>query len=132
MYAIDKMNASPVLGGNITQTLFKQNESLIIPSDSVSDAYQNLTALSGINSMPQESNNMKNIMPAFLSQAHLSTWYQDNPWDILTFSKKYGVPTMGGEINPSQPPGYKPGNVLVGKVEKFGNVYSPVNIHWRV
>lgn len=132
------MNANPVLGGNISQTLFKQNEQLIVPSDSVSVAFQNLTALSGINSMPQEIGNMKTQMPAYLSQAHLSTWYQDNPWETLMYSKKYGVSPMGGNIDLGQPPGYKPGNILKqGAVpnktqimrENFENI--PIKIHWQ-
>jgi hypothetical protein len=106
------MNASPITGANITQTLFKQNEKLVVPSDSVSMAYQNLSSLSGLNSMPQELNTMQSQMPAFLSQAHLSTWYQDNPWETLTYTKKFDVPPMGGNIDPTQPPGHKPGNIL--------------------
>jgi hypothetical protein len=106
------MNANPVIGANISQTLFKQNEHLVVPSDSVSVGYQNLSSLSGINSMPQELNNMQNQMPAFLSQAHLSTWYQDNPWETLTYTKNYGVPPMGGNLDLEQPPGHKPGNTL--------------------
>ncbi len=107
------MDAYPVIAGNITQTLFKQNEKLIVPSNSVSAAYQNLSSLSGINSMPQEINNMQSQMPAFISQAHLSTWYQDNPYSTLTYSAKYGVPVLGGNIDPTQPPGHKPGNTYL-------------------
>jgi len=106
------MNSMPIPGTNISQMIFEQNQKLIMPSDSVSDAYQNLSALSGLNSMPQETNDMHRQMPAFLAQAHLSTYYQDNPWNILTASTKYGSPVLGGNLIPDQPPGYKPGNVL--------------------
>jgi hypothetical protein len=106
------MQAYPVTGANISQTLFKQNERMVVPSDSVSVAYQNLSSLSGINSLPQELNNMQNQMPAYLQQAHLSTWYQDNPWETLMYSKNYGVPPMGGNLEVDQPPGHKPGNTL--------------------
>jgi len=106
------IQVQPLIGENVSQTLFKQNEKLIMPSDSVSAAFQNLTSLAGINSMPVEINNMQTQMPAFLSQAHLSTWYQDNPWETLTYSTKYGLSPMGGNIDPNQPPGYKPGNIL--------------------
>jgi hypothetical protein len=58
----------------------------------------------------------------------MSTYYQDNPWDILTYSKKYdgGIPVMGGEINPNQKPGYRPGNTYSAfsqtkGIERFGN-----------
>jgi hypothetical protein len=145
------MQAYPVTAGNISQTLFKQNEKLIVPSDSVSVSFQNLASLSGINSMPQEINNMKTQMPAYLSQAHLSTYYQDNPWQTLMYSTKYGVPVPGGNIDPTQPPGYKPGNILRSSTqdalptyqsivvgmnktqimkENFENT-SSVKIHWQ-
>jgi hypothetical protein len=116
------------IGSNISQVLFNQNEKTIIPSDSVSAAYQNLSALSGINSMPQEINDMDKQMPAFLQQAHLSTYYQDNPWDILKASNKYGVPTMGGELIPDQPPGYKPGNTLKNTMTKSKSQSNPQNM----
>ena len=106
------MQAYPVQGANIAQMMFYQNEKSVVPSHSISAAYQNLSALSGINSLPQENNDMKTLMPAYLQQAHLSTYYQDNPWAILTASNKYGTPTMGGELDPNLPPGYKPGNTL--------------------
>jgi hypothetical protein len=146
------MNAIPVLGGNITQTLFKQNEQLIVPSDSVSIAFQNLSSLSGINSMPQEINNMESQMPAYLSQAHLSTYYQDNPWETLMYGKKYVVSPMGGNLDLQQPQGYKPGNILrQGVVPNYPKPYKsittemdkthimkenfentrPIKIHWQ-
>lgn len=109
---ITKMQTYPVIAGNISQTLFKQDERLVVPSDSVSVAFQNLSSLSGINSMPQETNNMQSQMPAYLKQAHLSTWYQDNPWETLMYSKNYGVPPMGGSLELDQPPGHRPGNTL--------------------
>jgi hypothetical protein len=146
-------NVQPVLGANITQTLFKQNESLVVPSDSVSVAFQNLSALSGINAMPQEINNSQTQMPAYLQQAHLSTWYQDNPWETLTFSKKFGLPPMGGNVDLGQPPGYKPGNILTSSDytrpsnnypsivngmknsqimrENFGNANDNFKINWQ-
>ena len=114
------MNAYPLVGQNISQTLFKQNEHLVVPSDSVSVAFQSLSALSGINSIPQELNTMQSQMPVFISQAHLSTWYQDNPFDTLTYSKPYGVPPMGGNIDPTQPPGHKPGNTYSNYLKHSG------------
>lgn len=145
------MNAIPLQNLNITQTLFRQNEKMIIPSDSVSVAYQNLASLSGINSMPEEINNMHNQMPVFLSQAHLSTWYQDNPFSTLLYSKKFGLPPMGGNIELDQPPGHKPGNTfksynspadnypsIVENIkntkimrENFGNGENQIKIHWQ-
>ena len=108
------MNNYPLKGENLSQRLFKQGEKLDVPkpNNMFSDAYKNLSTLSDLNSDPQPSNNMKDQMPAFLSQARMSTFYQDNPWSTLTSSKKYGVDTMGGEVIPDQPPGYRPGNIL--------------------
>ena len=72
--------------------------------------------------MPQELNNMQSQMPAFISQAHLSTWYQDNPFSTLTYSKPYGVPPMGGNIDSTLPPGYKPGNTYSNYLKHSGQV----------
>jgi hypothetical protein len=119
------MNAYPVVGNNLTQTMFKQDEKLVVPSDSVSSAYQNLTALSGVNSMPQEIDNMHSQMPAFLNQAHLSTYYQDNPFGTLSYSTKYGVPVPGGNIDPTQPPGHKPGNTYSNYLKYSGQPNYP-------
>jgi len=106
------MQALPLPNANVSQMLFNKNMSAVVPNDSVSAAFQNLSALSGVNSMPQLINDMKEQMPAFLQQARLSTYYQDNPWPILTASNKNGVPTMGGDLIPDQPPGHRPGNLL--------------------
>jgi hypothetical protein len=150
------MNITPITGANITQTLFKQNEKLVVPSDSVSLAFQNLSTLSGINSMPEEINNMYSQMPAFINQAHLSTWYQDNPFGTLSYSKKYGLPPMGGNLELNQPSGHKPGNTYSnylkqsgksnaqnlpstmqnmkqsGLIEEFANIsFNPIKIHWQ-
>lgn len=114
------MNTRPVIGANISQTLFKQNES-VVPGDSVSSVFQNLTLLSDINSVSQNSENMQSLMPAYLQQAHLSTWFQDNPWETLTYTRKYGVPPMGGNLDTKLPPGYKSGNTL-------SNAYSSNNL----
>jgi hypothetical protein len=108
------MNLStyPVIGGNISQTLFNKNERLVVPNDTFSNAYQNLSSVSGINALPQNNNTISSQMPAYINQAHISTWYQDNPWEVLTYSSKFGLPTMGGELDANLPPGYRPGNTL--------------------
>jgi hypothetical protein len=108
----DKNLSQPLIGANLTQRMFKQNEKLNVPkpNNMFSDAYKNLSSLSDLNSYPELANNMKDQMPAFLSQAKMSTFYQDNPWETLTSSKKYGVETLGGEIDPNQSPGHRPGN----------------------
>lgn len=80
------MSHESVKGGNLTQTLFKLNE--------------------------LEYKDNEKQMSSFISQSRMSTYYQDNPWGILTSSEKYGLPTLGGKINPNNPPGYKPGNII--------------------
>ena len=45
------------------------------------------------------------------------------------YGNKYGgVPTMGGNINPDQPPGYRPGNTLraVSQFKQDSNMPSVV------
>lgn len=69
------------------------------------------TAINGYN-VNQNTNEIEEQMPIYLKQAHISTYYQDNPWDILTFSHKFGLPTMGGALDGNQPPGYRPGYLL--------------------
>ena len=105
----------PVIGANLSQQLLKQNEQLLVPSHAVSQAFQDLSTISGANSAPQILSDTKQLMPAFLEQSQLSTYYQDNPWEILTSSNKFGVQTPGGDIIPDQPPGYRPGNTLTNK-----------------
>jgi len=103
----------PVIGANLSQMLFKQDEKLSAGGgQSVAYAFTNLSSLGAINSMPQELNDMQSQFPAYLSQSHLSTYYQDNPYPILTASNKFGVETMGGEIDAFQAPGYRPGNTF--------------------
>jgi hypothetical protein len=75
--------------GNASQALFTDNEK----------AY---------NSNPNE---MKSQDSVFIEQVRMSTYYQDNPWQTLTYSQKFDhIPILGGDINPNQGPGYRPGN----------------------
>ena len=65
----------------------------------------------------EDSNKAKDdgITAAYLNQARLSTYYQDNPWKNLTFVNQFGLNTMGGKLNTSQPSGAKVGNQYVLK-----------------
>jgi hypothetical protein len=52
-------------------------------------------------------------LPAYINQARMSTYYQDNPWPTLSYSQKYGIEEpLGGFIRGDIPPGHYPGNVL--------------------
>lgn len=125
-----------VIAGNLSETLYNQNMKLVKPNKKVAQSFASLKELSAVNSMQQQDDDLQNLMPAFIQQAHLSTWFQDNPWDILLSSSKYGLPVMGGELDLEQSPGHKPGNVLkkpepefkpvikTEEKEKFGNSSS--------
>ncbi len=123
------MNA---VGYNITQSLFKENEKLVVPNDSFSTMYQNLKTLSDINSMPQNSTNMSDQMPIYLKLAGLSTWYQNNPWETLNYSKKFDLPILGGQV-------YEKNNIQVpneSRRENFENLVKgiankPFNVKWQ-
>lgn len=106
------MNDS-VIAGNLSETLFIENERQVGSNNRIARAFSQAQSVSSLNSLPQMEDNLKEQMPAFLEQAHLSTWYQDNPWGVLTANKAYNLPTMGGELIKNQPPGYRPGNILV-------------------
>ncbi len=114
---------SKLVASNISQALFNENEKLI---GSVDKKQQQFSFLGNIDPIYADDYNMKSQTPAFLEQTRMSTYYQDNPWNILTYSKKYdgNIPIMGGKINPTQSPGYKPGNTYENSlkgVEYFGN-----------
>ena len=112
------MNTKPVIGANLTQTLYDQNMKTLKPGHSTAMLFANLKDIAGVNSMQSEDQEMKKLTPAFIEQANLSTWYQSNPWGILTDSSKYGVEPLGGPIDFEQPPGYRPGNVLMTQKPK--------------
>ncbi len=101
------MNSYPVKNANISQTLFRQNEMLIKPINESS--YMNVATIPGIVPVMSETDEMNRIMPAFISQSRLSTYYQDKPFEILNSSSKYGVAPMGGPVNSSLGSGYRPG-----------------------
>lgn len=102
------MNSYPLRDANISQTLFKKNESLIKPINE-SD-YKNMANLPGIVPVMSEGEEMDKIMPSFISQSRLSTYYQDKPFGILKSSEKYGMQPMGGPVNSSMGSGYFPGS----------------------
>ena len=112
------MNSLPLPNANLSQILFRKNEKLIKPSNH--NIFQGLGLLSNLNILQDKTNSIEDEIPAYLAQAKLSTLYQDSPWNILSASNKYGMPTMGGDIDPSLPPGHRPGNTL-HTTESFEN-----------
>lgn len=112
------MNSNQLTGENLSQRTFKQNEKLIEPTkeNMFASKYNSMSTLSDVNSSLDTTCDMSTIMPAYLSQSRMSTFYQDNPWDTLTFGKKYGVDgILGGNINTNSKPGSKPGNTYKGQ-----------------
>jgi len=119
-----------VIGGNLSQTLFNQNmKTLKLEPEASSTAmkFANMKSIAGLNAIESQDEELRTLTPAFIEQANLSTWYQSNPWGILTASSKYGVTPLGGPVNLEQPPGYRPGNVLMTQKPKQ-SVMSKLNI----
>ncbi len=113
------------IGANLTQTLYDQNMKTLKPGHMTAMKFANLKmGAAGVNDIESQDNSMKKLTPAFLKQAELSTWYQNSPWEILTESNKYGVGTLGGPINFEQPPGYRPGNILLTPKPKVPKLHK--------
>ncbi len=107
------MNPYPIVGANLSQMLFQKEEKSITPSNQA--MYKNVSSFYKDVQIPSESVEMATVMPAYITQSRISTYYQDNPWGTLMFNEKYGVEPMGGSVNMSQPPGYRPGNIRNNK-----------------
>ncbi len=105
------MQAYPLQDANISQILFRQNEKLIKPINEI--YYKDVATLPGIVPVLSETDEMSKIMPAFISQSRLSTYYQNKPFEVLNSSVKYGVEPMGGPVNSSNGSGYLPGTSYV-------------------
>lgn len=99
---------------NISKAMFQIDEQLSSHSPSYSNLQMNLVnskSVSAWNVLPS-SQGFQDQMPAYLNQVRLSNYYQDNPWPTLENSNKYGVSTMGGQLNLNVSPGKRPGNAL--------------------
>jgi len=55
-------------------------------------------------------NGISGQMPAYVNQARLSTYYQDNPFGTLLFSTKFCLDPMGGNVNDANGSGSRPGS----------------------
>ncbi len=91
---------------NITQALFNKEMSVVPKNQSDYNILASAKTLSSYNTV-ELPDGMKTLMPVFIRQAHLSTYYQDNPFGILSQFNTYGVEPMGGNIDYSQPSGHK-------------------------
>ena len=110
--------------GNVTQILNEQNAKMAYPTSAASTPKGLGDELSQTNpymwnsiSNPQVQGFEKTQLSAYLNQANMSAYYQNNPWSVLTHSQKYGIQEpLGGPIRGDVPPGSRPGNLLKGHV----------------
>ena len=118
--------------GNLSQTLFRKNESKVKPVSSVLERTNPYDWNKETEDPDHHKAMQEGIFNTFMDQARMSVYYQNNPWGILKNSRKYGYkgPTLGGVIRGNQPPGYLPGNTIEPKIEKFENV-SGASIQWN-
>ena len=118
---------------NVTQQLFLMDEKLMNSNTKLLNAMENSKTVSEWNSIKGLKQGIGIQQPAYLNQARLSTYYQDNgSKDILQYSAQFGLSVMGGEYN-NIGGGARPGNVLpANEVAKTGyalynNNFTPVN-----
>jgi hypothetical protein len=111
---------------NIGQSLFLVDEKLSKGKGrSLSNAFENAQMVSDLNTMSNIGQGMSGQRAAYLNQARMSTWYQDNgSAPLLTFSNQFGLNTMGGNYNPDVITGAR---VLPSEVKKaYTLVGTPV------
>lgn len=119
------------LGGNLSQSLYNWNNSemndpnpiqpLTTMDNPLSRGWSvswrqyapawNVTNMNPTNTPPGETPQLSQ-MSAFINQSRLSQFYQNNPYQTLMFSTKFGLPTMGGPPNQDSQPGAFPGNTI--------------------
>lgn len=92
---------------NFSKVFFQLDEKVMEPSTNNNIRDDSISSWNSTNN--DQGLNVQT--PAYVNQAHISTYYQDNPWSTIEFSKKFDVSTLGGEINSLLPPGHKPGNI---------------------
>ena len=98
--------------GNITSTLFESDEK-IMGADVLGKKLEMSNPYSWNSNTDLGPQGFQDQLPAYLSQSHMSSYYQDNPWPVLNFSKKYGVKqTLGGGVRGDLPPGSYPRNII--------------------
>ena len=60
------------------------------------------------NSINKDQGFNPQLTKTYLDQAKWSQLYQDEPWNVLTYSTKFGTEPLGGEIRNWLPSGSKP------------------------
>ena len=103
------MQQTPLYDTNLSQHIFETNENIAKTTSNLQKEL-NYSNVSQWNSLPGQNDFDINIFNAYMNQANVSTYYQSNPFPILTNSEKYTHNIMGGEIKPYQKSGYWPEN----------------------
>jgi hypothetical protein len=105
---------------NISQSLFLVDEKLMKPSHKLANRLDQ-TMVSEWNSIGSIGQGISGQLPAYLNQARLSTWYQDNGSEpLLQFSNQFGLAPMGGPFNGNISTGARVEPVPANKVAKAG------------
>lgn len=72
-----------------------------------------------------ESGTKEAITKAYLNQSKLSTYYQDNPYQVLSFVNQFNMSAPGGKISNNQGSGARPQNTFVNYQKAHGEVRQP-------
>ena len=131
--------------GNLSQLLFRQNEAMSRKKSTVKSLNSVLDETNPLrwNSInpPDQEQGEDERFNIYMSQARMSTHFQDHPWTTLKHSKEHGYqgPQLGGQVRGNIPPGYLPGNTLTkpnkdvrmqkrtaNTIEGFENVSSEI------
>ena len=97
-----------VLGGDGIQRLTQDTQKLM--------KQQSTNALQNISPFEWNSQNQEQAMgvqeQAYINQARMSTYYQDNPFATLDFASQFGLNVMGGSVRGNLGSGSRPGNIV--------------------
>ena len=113
--------------GNLSETIFNHNmQAMGKPKvDSLGSKLSETNPYVWNSNSDLGKQGFDNQLPAYLEQARMSSYYQDNPFATLTFSKQYGIEEpLGGLVRPDLPPGSFPGNVLSKPGGRMANMYG--------
>ena len=133
--------------GNLSQMIFRDNEKGLKDVKPLAPLLEQSNPYDwNMITTQSKEDGYDNRFQAYMKQARMSTYYQDNPWEVLQFSGKHGYqgPQMGGQIRGNIPPGHMPGNTLTkpnkdirmqmsnrNNIEGFGNVQFGSSVNWN-
>lgn len=97
---------------NISQSLFLMDQNLMGSGTQTPQPYDSDASVQQVPNSQFSANDLSLLGP-YINQAHMANYYRDNPYNTLSFSLNYGVPTLGSPINPNLGAGSKPLNRFV-------------------